>query len=167
MTTELTPTAELLQKQASRGTPSRAIVIALALAGAIAFGGVGFAVGRVTAPSPTFAGFRNGGNGSAGLGGDGQRPGNFGGGGGLGAGRGFGLQGTVTSIGGDTLTLKTANGSTITVKMSSSTTYSKQITGQQSDITQGSTVRVGINFAAGANPGSGTVDATSLTLVTP
>jgi hypothetical protein len=165
MTTELTPTAELLQKQARRGTPSRAIVVAIALAGAIAFGGVGFAVGRVTAPTPTFAGFRNGGNGSPGLGGDGQRPGNLGGGG-LGAGRGFGLQGTVTSISGDTLTLKTANGSTITVKMSSSTTYGKQIAGQQSDITQGSTVRVGINFTAGANPGSGTVDATSLTLVT-
>jgi len=167
MTSELTPTAELLQKQARRATPSRAIVVALAVAAAIAFGGVGFAVGRVTAPTPTFAGFRNGGNGFPGLGGDGQRPGNPGGGGGLGAGRGFGLQGTVTSISGDTLTLKTANGSTITVKLSSSTTYSKQVAAQQSDITQGSTVRVGINFTAGGNPGSGTVDATSWTLVTP
>lgn len=165
MTSELTPTAELLQKQASRGTPPRAIVVALALAGAIAFGGVGFAVGRVTAPAPTFAGFR-GGNGVPGLG-DGQRPGNSGGGGGLGLGRGLGLQGTVTSINGDTLTLQTANGSTITVKLSSTTTFSKQMTGQRSDITQGATVRVGINFTAGANPGSGTVDATSLTLVTP
>ena len=166
MTSELTPTAELLQKQASRGTPPRAIVVALALAGAIAFGGVGFALGRVTAPTPTFAGFRNSGNGFPGLG-DGQRPGGFGGGGGVGGGRGFGLQGTVTSISGDTLTLQTANGSTVTVKLSSSTTFSKQVAGQRSDITQGATVRVGINFTAGGNPGSGTVDATSLTLVSP
>jgi hypothetical protein len=164
MTTEMSPTAELLQK-ASRRPPSRTAIIAMALAGAVAFGGVGFAAGRVTAPTPTFRGFR-GGTGTAG-GADGGQGGGGQGGGFRAGGGGFGLQGTVQSISGSTLTLKTANGSTLTVNLSGSTTYGKQVAGQASDIAAGTTVRIGINFAAGQNPGSGTVDATSVTLITP
>jgi hypothetical protein len=164
MTTELSPTAELLQKAGGRKTPRMAL-IGLALAGVLIVGGGGFALGRVTAPSRDFAGFRggNGGNGGNGF------PGFGNGGGGVG-GAGFGgrggLQGTVESISGDSMTLKTANGSTITVTLSSSTTYAKQIGGQSSDITQGATVRIGVNFTAGA-PVGGSVPATSVTLITP
>ena len=161
MTTDLSPTAELLKQAGGRKTP-RTALIALALAGVLVPGGGGFALGRVTAPTPTFAGFRggNGGNGFPGFGG--------GGGNGLGGGgfRGGGLQGTVESLNGDTLTLKTANGSTITVTLSSTTTYAKQVGGQASDITQGATVRIGVNFAAGA-PAGASVPATSVTLITP
>jgi hypothetical protein len=163
MTTDLSPTAELLQKTGGRKTP-RTALIALALAGVLVVGGGGFALGRVTAPSPTFAGFRggnggNGGNGFPGFGGGANGPG----GGGLGGG---GLQGTVESISGDTMTLKTANGSTITVTLSSATTYAKEVGGQVSDITEGATVRIGINIAAGA-PAGDSVPATSVTLITP
>ena len=163
MTTELSPTAELLQKAGGRKTP-RTALIAAALASVLVVGGGGFALGRVTAPSRDFAGFRganggNGGNTFPGLGG--------GSGGGAGGGfRGGGLQGTVESISGDSITLKTANGSTITVTLSSSTTYAKQVAGQSSDITPGATVRIGVNFTAGA-PAGGSVPATSVTLITP
>jgi hypothetical protein len=159
VTTELSPTAELLQKAGGRKTPRMAL-IALALAGLLVVGGGGFALGRVTAPSRDVAGFRggNGGNGFPGFGG---------GAGGAGGGfRGGGLQGTVESISGESMTLKTANGSTITVTLSSTTTYAKDVAGQSSDITQGATVRIGVNFTAGA-PVGGSVPATSVTLITP
>ena len=152
MNTELTPTAELLRRS-SRRQPPRTAIIAMALAGAIAIGGGGFAVGRSTAPTPQFQGVRGNGNG-------------FPGGGGVGGGFRGGLQGTVDSISGTTITLKTASGSTLMVNLSGSTTYSKQVTGQKGDITIGSTIRVGI-ASTGANPTSGTVDATSVTLMTP
>jgi len=165
MTTELSPTAELLQKAGGRKTP-RTALIALALAGALVVGGGGFALGRVTAPASTFAGFRGGNGGNGGTGANGF-PGFGGGAGGAGGGfRGGGLQGTVESISGDTLTLKTANGSTITVTLSSTTTYDKQVAGQASDIAQGATVRIGVNFTAGA-PAGGSVPATSVTVITP
>jgi hypothetical protein len=164
MTTDLSPTAELLQKAGGRKRPRTALV-ALALAGVLVVGGGGFALGRVTAPSPTFAGFPgggnggNGGNGFPGLGDGANGPG----GGGF---RGGGLEGTVESISGDTMTLKTANGSTITVTLSSTTTYAQQVGGQASDITQGATVRIGVNFTAGTSAGD-SVPATSVTLITP
>jgi hypothetical protein len=164
MTTDLSPTAELLQKAGGRKTP-RTALIALALAGVLVVGGGGFALGRVTAPSPTFAGFPgggNGGNGGNGFPGLGGGP-NGSGGGGF---RGGGLEGTVESISGDTMTLKTANGSTITVTLSSTTTYAKQVGGQASDITQGATVRIGVNVTAGA-PAGDSVPAISVTLITP
>jgi hypothetical protein len=162
MTTDLSPTAELLEKAGGRKRP-RTALIALALAGALVVGGGGFALGRVTAPTPTFAGFRGGGNGGNGFPGFGGGGANGQGGGGF---RGGGLEGTVESLSGDTLTLKTANGSTITVTLSSTTTYAKQVDGQASDITQGATVRIGVNFAAGAPTGAA-VPATSVTLIAP
>ncbi len=166
MTNELSPTAELLQKAGGRKTP-RTALIAMVLAGVLVAGGGGFALGRITAPTPTFAGFRGGDGGNGGNGGNGF-PGFGGGAGGAGGGfRGGGLQGTVQSISGDTMTLKTANGSTITVALSSTTTYGKQVAGQQSDIATGSTVRIGVSFQAGQNPGTGTVNASSVTLITP
>lgn len=167
MTTDLSPTAELLQKAGGRKTP-RTGVIALALAGVLVVGGGGFALGRVTAPSPTFAGFRGGGNGGNGPNGADGFPGFGGGANGPGGGgfRGGGLEGTVESISGDTMTLKTSNGSTITVTLSRTTAYAKQVGGQASDITQGTTVRIGLNLTAGA-PAGGSVSATSVTLITP
>jgi hypothetical protein len=166
MTSELTPTAALLQQEGSRRPPTRMLLIAIAIAGAIVFGGAGFAIGRLTAPARTFQGFRAGGGlpggGFGGGAGDGQGGGGFGGGF-----RGGGLEGTVQSLSGDTLTLKTANGSIVTVNLSGSTTYSREVTGQQSDISAGTTVRIGINFTPGSNPATGTVNATSVTVVTP
>ena len=153
MTTEMSPTAELLQKAGGRKTP-RVALISLALAGAIIVGGGGFALGRVTAPGPTFAGFRGGNGGDGGNGGGGNGFPGFGGGAGGGF-RGGGLQGTVQSISGDTMTLKTANGSTITVTLSSTTTYGKQVSAAQGDIATGSTVRIGVSFRRGRTPAPG------------
>lgn len=164
MTRQLTPTAELLKKEAARRPPSQGVLVAMAMAGAIALGGVGFAIGRATAPAPTFAGVPNG---FPGAGGAGQGPGNLGGPGAFGGGDGLALEGTVTSIDGDTLTLETANGSAITVKLRSGTTFHQEDSARRGDIGDGDTVRVGIDFQAGGTPGSGNVDATSVTLLKP
>ena len=94
--------------------------VVLVVAAIFAVGGIGFAAGRVTAPTSdaVAGGNRTGGNGSAGQFGNGGAPGaGFGGafGGGFGAGgAGITIRGEVVSVTADQLTLKLASGQTVT-----------------------------------------------------
>jgi hypothetical protein len=115
-----------------------------------AVSGIGFAVGRVTAPATAAAaggrgtgqfpangtGGANGGNRANG----GQFPG--GGQGGFGLGGGITISGEVVEITPDQLTLKLASGQTIQIALSGTTTYHSQASATSADVTPGSTVEV-------------------------
>ncbi len=139
------------------GGSSRGTTILYIVAGLIAVGGVAFAVGRVTAPAATASTSRFGtgaaafraefGAGSSFAPGAGR--GLLGGGtgaGGLAGGAAISLSGTVQSITGTTMIVKTASGSTVTVNLGSSTTYHKQAAATASDVTTGSQVVVQVAF---------------------
>ncbi len=157
------PTPAPVRSQASGGS-SRGTTLLFALAGLIAVGGVAFAVGRLTAPTATAATGRFG-TGAAGFRSQfganasfapGEARGFFGGGlAGAGGAADVSLRGTVQSINGNTLTLRTASGSTVTVDLSGSTTYHKQAAASSTDVTTGSQVLVQVQFdrtGAGAAP---------------
>ena len=55
---------------------------------------------------------------------------------------GLTIRGTVESVDGDTVTIKTANGQTIEVTTGADTTYNTQAPGSASDVTDGTTVQV-------------------------
>jgi hypothetical protein len=120
--------------------------LVLVVAAAVAIGGIAFAIGRTTAPAsattgngPAFGGAFPGGSfvpGASGAPGFGR--GGFGGG----LGGGLTVQGTVESVDGDTLAVKTANGQTITVTTGASTTYHTQTDASASDVQPGKTVQV-------------------------
>jgi len=75
------------------------------------------------------------------------------GGGGNGRGAGGGLQGTIQSIDGNTLTLFTRAG-TVKVTLTDKTQITKTAPGQQSDLAQGLQVLVRPDFAASSSDGS-------------
>ena len=111
----------------------------LALAAAVAVGGVAFAVGRSTAPVAAATGGAQRGFGFA--------PGgsfdpNAAGARGLFGGGGPTISGTVVSVDNGTLTLKLASGGTTTVALGPSTTYHSSTTAAASDVTVGATVDV-------------------------
>ncbi len=142
-----------------RGSGGRWLNLVLAVAAAVAIGGIAFAVGRTTAPVSAAAG----GNGRAGAFANGSfaprasgQPG-FGGRGGFGGGAGAGLSinGTVKSVDGNTLTITTANGQTIEVTTGDSTTYHSQAPATAADVKTGSNVQVQLQFdgnGGGARP---------------
>ena len=130
--------------------------LVLVVAATVAIGGVAFAIGRSTAPAsavtgngPVFGGafpggsFAPGGSGAPGFG-----RGGFGGG----LGGGLTVEGTVESIDGDTLTIKTANGQTITVTTGASTTYHTQTDASASDVQAGKTVQVRLDGGLTGRP---------------
>jgi preprotein translocase subunit YajC len=128
-------------------------MLLLFVAALIAVGGIGFAVGHLTAPSATAAanpsGGRFGGFARASL-----APGQtfnasaFGGGaGGLG-GLAGGISGTVQSINGSTMTIQEANGTTVTVDLSGNTTYHGETPASPSAVTVGTSVTVQIDTSA-------------------
>jgi hypothetical protein len=145
----------------------RFLNLLLGVAVAVAIGGVAFAVGRSTAPAAA-SGFGRGGTflsgnglpggsfdpnpaGAPGQGGTGQ--GRFGGGFG-----GLTISGTVESVSGDTLTIKTASGQTIEVTTSSDTAYHQEAAATAADVTTGTTVKVQVDFSGrgqGAQGGQG------------
>jgi hypothetical protein len=152
---------------------------ALALALAVAIGGIGFAAGRMTAP--VSAAGANGGNGFR-FGGGGQGgyfpggPGAFGGNGGNGANGGAGgrgafggggasIQGTVDAVSADILTLKLANGQTIQIALDGTTTYHAQTTAASSDVKTGGTVIVRIQVNRGTEGGALSPSASDVTIV--
>jgi len=97
----------------------------LAVALVVAVGGVAFAVGRATAPAATATGRTGfGANGQGFPGGGGPNasgaPGAFNGG--FGAG-GISIQGTVTAVSADSITIQTAGGQSVTIPLNASTTY--------------------------------------------
>jgi hypothetical protein len=148
---------------------ARWVNVALAVAVAIAIGGVGFAAGRMTAPASAI-GAGNGrffGNGT--VPGGGYFPGRFGNGTGADAGRGFlgaggaSIEGTVDSVTSDTLTLKLPSGQTIQVSLGGSTTYHSQAAASASDVAPGSDVIVRIQINRGQ--GSTSPSAADVTIV--
>ena len=155
----------------------RTTLILLLVAAFVAVGGIGFALGHLTATGATNANP----NASGRLGGFGGRgafpslapgqtldPGQFGGGrGGLG-GLGGGVSGTVQSINGSTITIQEASGTTVTIDLSGGTTYHSAAAASSSDVKVGSSVTVQIDTSALAsqtpNPGaSGALEGRTLT----
>lgn len=141
-----------------KGSGGAWLNIILVIAAAVAIGGVAFAVGRSTAPAS--AAFGNGrgafGNGNGFPGGSfvpgasgqpGFGRGAFGGG-------GLSIRGTVESITGDTLIIKTASGQTVEVTTGSATTYNTQSPASASDVKTGATVQVQLDFGGGNRPGA-------------
>jgi hypothetical protein len=137
----------------------RTTLALLFMAGFIAVGGIGFALGHLTAPSTTAAANPSGGRG--GFGGGGRAlaslaPGQtfdtsqFGGGA---AGRGLaavsgGVSGTVQSISGTSITIQTATGTTETIDIAGTTTYHSAAAASSTDIKVGTSVTVQIDTAA-------------------
>ena len=140
------------------------LTILMVVAAFVALGGVGFAVGRVSAPAaaatagrgglgngtfnnPNGGSFTPGGNGFAGLGR-----------GGLG---GVSLTGTITEVTADHIVLKLANGSTLTIPVNSSTAYHRQASATSGDVTTGATVQVQLNVGGTNGVGTGQQPAAS------
>jgi hypothetical protein len=143
--------------KAKGGISNRALNLLLGGALVLAVAGIAFAVGRMTAPAATITGgnFPNGGvfsgqrgNGYFQVRGNGQ-----GGIGVFGGGAGPTIEGTVESISGTTLTLKTADGQTIQVALNGSTTYHAQSDASASDVVTGSKVLVRVDFRRGDGAG--------------
>ncbi len=138
--------------------------IVLVVAVAFAIGGVGFALGRVSAPATQAAAglsgnFRGGGQlpGAGQLPGGGQLPGAAQGRGGF-AGGGIALRGEVVDVAADHLTLELESGQTVQIALDTSTTYHRQAAATSGDVTRGSQVVVQLTprGAGTGTPGSGT-----------
>jgi hypothetical protein len=145
-----------------KGSGGRWLNLVLAVAAAVAIGGVAFAVGRNTAPVSA----ATGGNGRAGAFANGSfaprasgQPGFGRGGLGGGFGGGLSISGTVKSVDGDTLTITTANGQTIEVTTGDSTTYHAQTPATAADVKTGSNVQVQLQLDG--NGGQGRPNASS------
>lgn len=139
-----------------KGSGGRLLNVVLGVAIVVAIGGVAFAVGRTTAPASAAATGRGGfgaafPNASFVPGASGA-PAFVGGRGGFG-GAGLTIRGTVESVDGDTVTIKTANGGTIEVTTGADTTYNTQAPGSASDVTDGATVQVQLQPTAGGAGG--------------
>lgn len=138
--------------KAKSGTPGW-INVALALAVAVAIGGVAFAAGRMTAPAAASAnggGFRNipGGFQGGGYFGRGYfgGPGDGQGGRGLFGAGGATIQGTVTSVSADKITITTAGGQTVDIALDGTTTYHQESSASSGDVKTGGTVIVRLNI---------------------
>ena len=134
---ELEPLAVEAVKPRARS--SRLLNVALGAALAVAIAGVAFAVGRGTAPAsaatgPIFA------NGAVPGGGTATGPGP----GGITRGLtgGPSIEGTVTAIDADSVTIKMADGTTIELSTDDSTEYHQQAAAEASDVTTGTKVVV-------------------------
>jgi hypothetical protein len=138
----------------------RTTIALLFIAAFVAIGGIGFALGHLTAPATTAAANPTGGRG--GFGGralPSLAPGQtfdsaqFGGGnGGLG-GRGLGsvtggVSGTVQSVSGTSITIQLANGTSETIDLAGTTTYHSAAAANSTDVKIGTSVTVQIDTAA-------------------
>jgi len=142
-----------------RSTTGLLVNVLLGVAVVVAVGGVAFAAGRATAPTTTTNG-RFGGTGGPGFAvgpnaSGAPNRGAFGGGFG---GAGVTLQGTVTAVSADSITLQLTSGQTITIPTTSSTTYHSETAASASDVTTGATVKVQLGagrLGGGQNGGNG------------
>lgn len=151
--------------------------VALGLAVVIAIAGVAFAVGRGTAPVAAATGpggFRNGPLPSGAIL-NGGGPGGF-----VGGAAGLSIEGTVTAVDADSVTIQTSTGATIELSINDGTEYHQQAAADASDVTTGSKVVVQVSGFAGRggqggganasaapsrSPGSTTGTATDITVV--
>lgn len=143
------------------------VLLGVALVAAV--GGVSFAAGRVTAPARAFpdGGLGTGFNGGPGGGFNGgpNASGQPGGpGGGFLGGGGITLEGTVESISGNTLTVRTANGQTLEVTVDADTEYHEQAAATGDDVETGATVQIRVTPQVGSGNG-GSFSATDVTVV--
>ncbi len=127
----------------SRGS-GMLVNVLLGVALVVAVGGVAFAAGRATAPASTPTGRNFGANGQGGFilpggaaasGAPGALNGGFGGG-------GLSIEGTVTAVSADSITVQLASGQSVTIPTNADTTYHSQAAATAADVTSGSTVRV-------------------------
>ena len=127
--------------------------VLLAVALVIAVGGVAFAVGRVTAPAATATGRTGfGANGQGGFGpnASGAPGGGFNGGfGGFGGGN-VSIQGTVTAVSADSITIQLSGGQSITIPTNAQTTYRESQASTAAAVTSGATVMVQLPAGRGA-----------------
>jgi len=145
-----------------------ALVVAIVVGGAAAFGGykMGDTAGfeRANLVRQQFAQTRQSGQGGQGQGG----VGGFGAGGGN---RAFELQGTVKSVDGNTMTVTIAQRD-VTVTLTDKTQFLKSVAGARADLTAGARVMIAPETTGGGNGGSGTgaggsVNAASVTVLPP
>jgi hypothetical protein len=149
---------------APKAKPRRGLIDILLVVGVVvALAGIGFAVGRLTAPAATAFGQGRFGqfNGNGQFNGQGPGTGQNGGNGTAG-GRGFfggglAVSGKVTELAADHVTLELANGQAITVAVDGSTTYHQATSASAADVKTGDTVIVQVQrgAASGASPSPG------------
>jgi hypothetical protein len=135
-----------------RAASSRVLNLALGLAVVIAIAGVAFAVGRGTAPvaAATGTGRLGAGNFPGGIAPNASGgPGGFGGGFGGGGATGLSIEGTVTAVDADSVTITTSAGTTIELSIDDGTEYHQQAAAASSDVATGSTVVVQVSGFAG------------------
>jgi preprotein translocase subunit YajC len=134
----------------------RATMILLFIAALVAVGGIGFALGHLTAPGTVAAANASGGRGFGGARpslapGQTFNPSQFGGGlagrGGLGGVTG-GISGTVQSITATSITIQEANGTTVTIDLSGNTTYHAEAPASPGAVKVGTSVTVQIDAGA-------------------
>jgi hypothetical protein len=146
-----TSTATTLARPAKQDRTTMALLFVAAL---VAVGGVGFALGHLTAPGASAAANATGRGGFGGRNfaslapGQTLNPGQFGG-----AGRGLGgvnggITGTVQSIDGSTMKVQLADGTTVTINLSTTTTYHSAAPASAGDVKVGTTVTVQIDTSA-------------------
>jgi hypothetical protein len=154
---EVAPTPTPKKTPIAPKKQDRTTIALLFIAAFVAVGGIGFALGHLTAPGTTAAAVPTGGRG--GFGGraiPSLAPGQtfdtsqFGGGAGargLGAVSG-GVSGTVQSVSAGSITVQLANGTTETIDISGTTTYHSAAAASSTDIKVGTSVTVQIDTAA-------------------
>jgi hypothetical protein len=134
--TTVQPLADVIARPERRSRSASSLL--MVLAGAVAIGGLAFAAGRLTAPAA-----------AAGPGGTGQLPGggqlSADGQGFPGRGQGFGgmsIQGTVTAVTSNEITIELASGSTVTIPVDADTTYRSATAATADAVKVGSEVAV-------------------------
>jgi len=138
-------------RPAKSGKQDRTTILLLFVAALIAVGGIGFALGHLTAPSASaaanpsgrFGGFARGSLAPGQTFNTSTLAGRAGA-----AGVAGGISGTVQSINGSTMTIQEANGTSVTVDLSGSTTYHGETSASPSAVQVGTSVTVQIDTTA-------------------
>lgn len=124
---------------------SRGVLDLLLIGAAIlAIGGVAFAIGRSTAPASAFPGIGGIGNGPI-VRSDGSFAPGAGGPGGFALDGGLAIDGTVTSVDADSITLQLANGEEMTFALDGDTTYHEATEAAPADVAAGDAVSVQVD----------------------
>lgn len=135
----------------------RTTMVLLLVAALVAVGGIGFALGHLTAPSAVAAANPSGGRAGLGRGafpslapGQTFNTSQFGGGAGRGGlgGVASGVSGTVQSVTATSITIQEANGTSVTIDTSGNTTYHAAAAASASDVKVGTSVTVQIDTSA-------------------
>jgi hypothetical protein len=134
-----------------RKRSSRILDIALLGAALLAIGGVAFGVGRATAPPVSAANDTGTFRGANGFRPDGSFDPNAapGRGGAFALGGGLSIDGTVTAMSPDSLTLKLASGQEVTFALDSSTAYHQATAASASDVAVGANVSIKVKGGGG------------------